>query len=75
MKLIYVYLKLAWTKFRNIFNVLSADIFSSNLATALQAHLFISRIIKLLINAALSLPHPVSQAPFLSRIMLRLICL
>jgi len=31
--------------------------------------------LKLLINATLSLPNPASQAPFLSRIMLRLICL
>ncbi len=54
---------------------ISADIFSSNLATAPQARLFLSRVIKLLINATLSLPHPTSQAPFLSTIMLRLICL
>ena len=46
--------------------LLSADIFSLNLATAPQACLFLSRIIKLLINATLSLPHPSSQAPFLS---------
>jgi len=54
--------------------VVSADIFSSNLATTPQARLFLSRVIKLLINATLSLPHPASQAPFLSRIMLHLIC-
>jgi len=34
--------------------LLSADIFSLNLATALQARLFLSRVIKLLINATLS---------------------
>jgi len=48
---------------------LSADIFSSNLATAPQGHLFLSCIIKLLIHATLSLSHPASQASFLSRIM------
>jgi len=33
-----------------------------------QVRLFLSRVIKLLINATLSLPHPASQAPFLSTI-------
>jgi len=54
---------------------LSADIFSLKLATAPQARLCLSRIIKLLINATLSLPHPASQAPFLSKMMQHLICL
>jgi len=41
----------------------------------LSARLFLSRIIKLLINSTLSLPHHASQASFLPTIMLRLICL
>jgi len=38
--------------------LLSAEIFSSNLATAPQARLFLFQVIKLLINTTLSLPQP-----------------
>ncbi len=58
---------------QKIISKLSADIFSSNLATVPQARLFLTYVIKLLINPTLSLSHPASQAPFLSTILLRLI--
>ncbi len=38
--------------------------FQLDLATAPQVHLFLSRVIKLLINATLSLPNPASHATF-----------
>jgi len=47
--------------------------FQLNLATAPQTQLFLSLVIKLLIKATLSLPHPASQEPFFSRIKLHLI--
>jgi len=61
--------------FSYTFDILSADIFSSIWQLRLKRIYFLSRVIKLLINSTLSLPHPASQAPFLSTIMLRLICL
>jgi len=54
---------------QKIISKLSADIFSS----VPQARLFLTYVIKLLINPTLSLSHPASQAPFLSTILLRLI--
>jgi len=49
--------------------------FSARFGNRASSAFFISRVIKLLINSTLSLPHPSSQAPFLSTIMLGLICL
>ena len=49
--------------------------FSARFGNRASSASFLSRIIKPLINATLSLPHPTSQAPFLSVIMLHLICL
>ncbi len=65
-----IYLSSKWlNQFYHLFS------FSADLATPLKARLFLSCIIKLLISATLSLPHPASQAPFLSTIILSLICL
>ncbi len=73
-----------WNHFNLTFKELNRDLkmimsiswlFQLEFGNLASSASFLSCVIKLLINATLHLPHPASQAPFLSRIMLHLICL